>query len=549
MKTFPALCIATSLALISLHAQTPKPAEPAKGGDPFVKNTGAAPAGAAEALWRNVVLVLEVYALPKEDALAILESERGSAARYQRVLDLAQTKKARLEILTALTTKSGQKAITESLDEVRCPTEFTPGSTKGAVPAASNFETRNAGDTLEFEPVVGPDGHTCELILVPQRVSLIGFRELAGAPGDPTAAQPLFVTQKLTTSTTLEAGAPHYLGSLTPPSENGVAGGAAAEIWLAFLNFHAHGPAAGEVKPPAKPFDWSATNIEYSVYSLDRAQAREILIAMPTLEAPWKKLQGLLREKQARFEHLVSVKTMLGQKAMTEANHELRYVTEYAPPGHTRIIETTERSIPVQPASANRKNPANRNSFETTTLSRDIPNADGTPGAPLAIEARNVGVSVEVEPVIGPDGLTLELSNVVKSVSYLGNLKTGRAAAILDQPLFEERRITTSQTITAGRHLFVGTFNPPGANGVNDRANEGPGIPAREAERIFRPFERLGSRINEGATGTGLGLAIARDLAASMGGSLRLVPSARGASFELRVPAPGAEGPSVVSAA
>ena len=68
--------------------------------------------------------------------------------------------------------------------------------------------------------------------------------------------------------------------------------------------------------------------------------------------------------------------------------------------------------------------------------------------------------------------------------------------------------------------------------------DEGPGIPAAAAERIFRPFERLDSRVNEGASGTGLGLAIARDLAASMGGSLRLVPSERGAAFELRVPAP-----------
>jgi signal transduction histidine kinase len=72
-------------------------------------------------------------------------------------------------------------------------------------------------------------------------------------------------------------------------------------------------------------------------------------------------------------------------------------------------------------------------------------------------------------------------------------------------------------------------------------ADEGPGIPAAAAERIFRPFERLDSRVNEGASGTGLGLAIARDLAASMGGSLRLVPSERGACFELRVPAPPAQ--------
>ena len=68
-------------------------------------------------------------------------------------------------------------------------------------------------------------------------------------------------------------------------------------------------------------------------------------------------------------------------------------------------------------------------------------------------------------------------------------------------------------------------------------SDEGPGIPAREAERIFQPFERLDGRINEGATGTGLGLSIARELASGMGGALRLVPSKVGASFELHVPA------------
>jgi signal transduction histidine kinase len=80
-------------------------------------------------------------------------------------------------------------------------------------------------------------------------------------------------------------------------------------------------------------------------------------------------------------------------------------------------------------------------------------------------------------------------------------------------------------------------------------ADQGPGIPAEATERIFRPFERLDRRINEGASGTGLGLAIARDLAISMGGSLWLVPANRGACFELRVPAPPAPSLTSVSAA
>jgi signal transduction histidine kinase len=79
--------------------------------------------------------------------------------------------------------------------------------------------------------------------------------------------------------------------------------------------------------------------------------------------------------------------------------------------------------------------------------------------------------------------------------------------------------------------------------------DQGPGIPAEAAERIFLPFERLDSRINEGASGTGLGLAIARDLAVAMGGTLRLAPSTRGACFELRIPAPPATPLTAASAA
>ncbi|HEY2344086.1 MAG TPA: ATP-binding protein, partial [Chthoniobacteraceae bacterium] len=80
-------------------------------------------------------------------------------------------------------------------------------------------------------------------------------------------------------------------------------------------------------------------------------------------------------------------------------------------------------------------------------------------------------------------------------------------------------------------------------------SDTGPGIPAGESERIFQPFERLDIQVTEGVSGTGLGLAISRDLAARMGGSLRLLPSVRGAAFELRIPAPLADPLRSISAA
>ncbi|RNF30870.1 ATPase [Massilia aurea] len=50
----------------------------------------------------------------------------------------------------------------------------------------------------------------------------------------------------------------------------------------------------------------------------------------------------------------------------------------------------------------------------------------------------------------------------------------------------------------------------------------GPGIPAEELEKVFEPFYRLEASRNRDTGGTGLGLAIARQLAATLDGTLAL---------------------------
>ena len=63
-------------------------------------------------------------------------------------------------------------------------------------------------------------------------------------------------------------------------------------------------------------------------------------------------------------------------------------------------------------------------------------------------------------------------------------------------------------------------------------ADDGPGIPADERERVFQRFTRLDdARSADG--GAGLGLAIARDIAERHGGTLTLDDGSR---FVLRLP-------------
>jgi len=58
--------------------------------------------------------------------------------------------------------------------------------------------------------------------------------------------------------------------------------------------------------------------------------------------------------------------------------------------------------------------------------------------------------------------------------------------------------------------------------------DDGPGIPAKMREEVFKPFLRLDDARNQDEGGTGLGLAIARDIARSHGGDITLGDSPMG---------------------
>src|SRR3984893_9271300 len=175
--------------------------------------------------------------------------------QFQVVVRALNQKKG-VDLLSAprVTTKSGQRAVIEIVREFRYPTQFQPpqipqtfaaretvsgtasvtGNTNGAFPVTPTtptaFETRNTGVTLEVEPVVGPDGLTIDLNLVPQVVEFEGFINY-GSPIQTTNTnllgvttvnvltpniinQPIFSTRKVTTSVSVWDGQTVVLGGL-----------------------------------------------------------------------------------------------------------------------------------------------------------------------------------------------------------------------------------------------------------------------------------------------------------------------------------------------
>jgi len=175
---------------------------------------------------------------------------------FQVVLRALDQKKG-VDLLSAprVTTKSGQRAVIEVIEEFRYPTEFDPpqipqtfspptgsiiggANTPNIFPVTpttpTSFETRNTGVTLEVEPTVAPDNYTIDLNLVPQVVEFEGFinygspistintnplAPLAGAGASIVITpnvinQPIFSTRKVTTSVTVWDGQTVVLGGL-----------------------------------------------------------------------------------------------------------------------------------------------------------------------------------------------------------------------------------------------------------------------------------------------------------------------------------------------
>jgi general secretion pathway protein D len=172
------------------------------------------------------------------------------------------------------------------------------------------------------------------------------------------------------------------------------------------------------------------------------------------------------------------VMTKSGQRAVIEIVREFRYPTQFQPPqipqtvGSVRTDAGIGTIIPVGSAST-------------------VP---VTPTTPTAFETRNTGVTLEVEPVVGPDGVTIDLNLVPQVVEFEGfinygspilspqssffNTVTGGIIAapqsvitpnVINQPIFSTRKVTTSVSVWDGQTIVLGGLMREDVQKTEDR--------------------------------------------------------------------------------
>src|SRR6202000_2230557 len=111
-----------------------------------------------------------------------------------------------------------------------------------------------------------------------------------------------------------------------------------------------------------------------------------------------------------------------------------------------------------------------------------------TPTTPTAFETRNTGVTLEVEPVVGPDGYTIDLNLVPQVVEFEGFINYGSPITstttnpitgatsqniitpnVINQPIFSTRKVTTSVSVYDGSTVVLGGLIREDVQKVEDK--------------------------------------------------------------------------------
>lgn len=182
-------------------------------------------------------------------------------------------------------------------------------------------------------------------------------------------------------------------------------------------------------------------------------------------------LRALSQNKAVDLVSAPKVTTKSGQRATIEIVREFRYPSEYDLPQTTSVAGTV--LTPVVPTS------------------------------PTSFETKNVGITLEVEPTVGPDNFSIDLILAPRVVEFEGFINYGSpifadatvvgfpvsgrvllTENIINRPVFSTREVTTEVTVYDGQTVVLGGLMREDIQKVQDKVPILGDIPI--AGRLFR---------------------------------------------------------------
>ena len=187
-------------------------------------------------------------------------------------------------------------------------------------------------------------------------------------------------------------------------------------------------------------------------------------------------IRALNQKKGVDLMSAPKVTTKSGNKAVVKVVRNFPYPTEFNPPEPPPAATGTGASTAI---------------LVTGFVSQGIV----TPSTPTAFETRDVGVTLEVEPVVGPDNYTIDLNLSPEVVEFEGFINYGSPILgpfvpldiagnpipgtsitttiltpnVVNQPIFSTRKVTTSVSIWDGQTVALGGLIREDVQKVQDK--------------------------------------------------------------------------------
>jgi general secretion pathway protein D len=182
-------------------------------------------------------------------------------------------------------------------------------------------------------------------------------------------------------------------------------------------------------------------------------------------------MRGLNQKKGVDLLSAPRVTTKSGQRAVVEVIREFKYPTEFSAPQIPQTLGAGAAAL----------------------LGGGIGGGGGgsfpvTPTTPTAFEKRDTGVTLEVEPTIGPDGYSIDMQLAPQVVEFEGfinygspiqttstNPITGASTTnvltpnIINQPIFSTRKVSTNVTVFDGATVVLGGLIREDVQKVEDK--------------------------------------------------------------------------------
>jgi signal transduction histidine kinase len=213
------------------------------------------------------------------------------------------------------------------------------------------------------------------------------------------------------------------------------------------------------------------------------------------------------------------------RRFVADASHELRSPL-------TRIRTDVEVDL-AHPAEADLEATHRRILDETADLERLINDL-------LALARADDGLEPAVRETVDLDELVLRHTRRIRELGQVEIDTTGVSGAQVHGDPRQLGRAIGNLLDNAARHAsrtVTVTLAEEGGSAVLAVADDGPGIPADEHERIFERFARVDDARTRESGGTGLGLAITRDIVERHNGTVAVDPGrTSGARLVVQLP-------------